>query len=361
MTKSTITREQAQKIIVAADEVITALAGTNEDVHPDDSKKMCDLWDDLNDRYAPPEVVRELARMALAAMDSEPVEPIWGAKKYPVCRPVPGAKLIVWDETGKFVGYGSAVDTRESGVAIQISNGRRFDSNHDLRWQYALQPVPVVDSELAHEATSWQVEEAIANMESENDMVVVPRGLLGAASGAIRHPRHEAGVVLGALRHYCFWREPAQPAQPAPVTEREPIAWLNDAYLARGVVDGEAGSEDAGPGYIPVYREAQSAPVAPTIPVTDAMAYAFHHALTDGPLGDEDVEDIKTGLRSAFANATTNQPRPVLPDEFDRDKAFDLFNSFPDGDVVDCVQYTWNACRAAMLAVAPPAPKSTVK
>ena len=73
MTKSTITREQAQKIIVAADEVITALAGTNEDVHPDDSKKMCELWDDLNDRHAPPVVVRELACMALAAMDSEPV------------------------------------------------------------------------------------------------------------------------------------------------------------------------------------------------------------------------------------------------------------------------------------------------
>jgi hypothetical protein len=73
MTKSTITREQAQKIIVAADEVITALAGTNEDVHPDDSKKMCELWDDLNDRHAPPVVVRELASMALAAMDSKPV------------------------------------------------------------------------------------------------------------------------------------------------------------------------------------------------------------------------------------------------------------------------------------------------
>lgn len=73
MNKSPITREQAQKIIVAADEVITALAGTNEDVHPEDSKKMCELWDDLNDRYAPPVVVRELARMALAAMDSEPV------------------------------------------------------------------------------------------------------------------------------------------------------------------------------------------------------------------------------------------------------------------------------------------------
>lgn len=73
MTKSTITREQAQKIIVAADEVITALAGTNEDVHPDDSKKMCELWDDLNDRYAPPVVVRELAYIALATLGSEPV------------------------------------------------------------------------------------------------------------------------------------------------------------------------------------------------------------------------------------------------------------------------------------------------
>lgn len=86
-------------------------------------------------------------KLALAAMDSEPVVPIWGATKYPVSRPAPGAKLVVWDDTGKFVGYGSAVDTRESGVAIQMSDGRRFDSNHDLRWQYALQPVPVVHSE----------------------------------------------------------------------------------------------------------------------------------------------------------------------------------------------------------------------
>ncbi|MFP8620539.1 hypothetical protein ACLH2L_10600 [Klebsiella grimontii] len=54
-------------------------------------------------------------------------------------------------------------------------------------------------------------------------------------------------------------------AQPAPKTEREPIAWLNDAYLARGVVDGEAGSEDAGPGYIPVYREPATQP-APVVP-----------------------------------------------------------------------------------------------
>ncbi|HHQ8338953.1 TPA: DUF550 domain-containing protein, partial [Salmonella enterica subsp. diarizonae] len=70
---TTITREQAQKIIDAADEVITALAGTNDDVHPDNSTKMTQLYDDLNDHYAPPEVVRELARIALVSLTAEPV------------------------------------------------------------------------------------------------------------------------------------------------------------------------------------------------------------------------------------------------------------------------------------------------
>lgn len=67
---STITKDQAQKIIEAADEVITALAGTNEDVHPE-SDSMIRIWDDLNDRYAPPEVVRELARIVQASLDAE--------------------------------------------------------------------------------------------------------------------------------------------------------------------------------------------------------------------------------------------------------------------------------------------------
>lgn len=65
--------------------------------------------------------------------------------------------------------------------------------------------------------------------------------------------------------------------QPSPVAEREPIAWLNDAYLARGVVDGEAGSEDAGPGYIPVYREAGPQPL-PVVPDIDELRLAFEAA-----------------------------------------------------------------------------------
>ena len=78
----------------------------------------------------------------------------------------------------------------------------------------------------------------------------------------------KGGTVLNGMRQsahdFVHYNIPLnRHAQPEPVTEREPIAWLNDAYLARGVVDGEAGSEDAGPGYIPVYREAQPAPVVP--------------------------------------------------------------------------------------------------
>lgn len=92
-----------------------------------------------------------------------------------------------------------------------------------------------------------------------------------------------------------------------PVVEREPIAWLNDAYLARGVVDGEAGSEDAGPGYIPVYREA-------------------------GP-----------------------QPAPVVPTF---DEWLELSGNKPLGWVKDAMRESYDACRAAMLAAVPQPPGS---
>lgn len=70
---TTITKKQAQEIIDAADAVITALAGTNDDVHPDNHPKMCQLYDELNDRYATPEIVRELARIASLSLDAKPV------------------------------------------------------------------------------------------------------------------------------------------------------------------------------------------------------------------------------------------------------------------------------------------------
>lgn len=75
---------------------------------------------------------------------------------------------------------------------------------------------------------------------------------------------------------------------------------------------------------------------AEPVAVNDDMAYAFHHALSDSSLGADEVEEIKAGLRAAFANVTI-QPEPVVPDEIEPDDS----NTF---DYVD----GWNACRAAM-------------
>lgn len=53
-------------------------------------------------------------------------------------------------------------------------------------------------------------------------------------------------------------------------------------------------------------------PASEPITVTDDMAYAFHHALTDSMIGADDVEEIKTGLRAVFANLTA----PVVSAEY---------------------------------------------
>ncbi|UDW09787.1 hypothetical protein [Escherichia coli] len=90
---------------------------------------------------------------------------------------------------------------------------------------------------------------------------------------------------------------------------------------------------------ISLYREPPTltVPKVEPIVVNDDMAYAFHHALSDSSLGADEVEEIKTGLRAAFANVTT-QPPLIVPDEIEPDDS----NTF---DYVD----GWNACRAAML------------
>lgn len=102
-------------------------------------------------------------------------------------------------------------------------------------------------------------------------------------------------------------------AQPTPVLEREPIAWLNDAYLARGVVDGEAGSEDAGPGYIPVYREAGPQP-APVVPEDVRQALS---KMDDEIIAELDAEESACRaamLKAQPQNAPQNIPE-IIPNE----------------------------------------------
>lgn len=97
-----------------------------------------------------------------------------------------------------------------------------------------------------------------------------------------------------------------------------------------------------------LYRYAQPAPV---VPVTDAMAYAFHHALTDSPLGDDDVEDIKAGLRAALVNVFDTQPAPVVqmvpeePPEHRLPKGNSRDTTYRRGAII----LGWKLCRAAML------------
>ena len=55
--------------------------------------------------------------------------------------------------------------------------------------------------------------------------------------------------------------------------------------------------------------------------VTDGMAIAFHHALTDGSIGQSEVEEIKAGLRAALATA------PTPPVSEDKDKIIAAANA----------------------------------
>ncbi|MNC35060.1 hypothetical protein D3C75_835290 [compost metagenome] len=85
--------------------------------------------------------------------------------------------------------------------------------------------------------------------------------------------------------------------------------------------------------------------------VTDAMAMAFHGATTDGSIGADDVEEIKTGLRAALANFAAPQlPQPAVviplgvtwedvPDEITED----------DMGLASAWAHGFNQCRAAML------------
>ena len=55
---------------------------------------------------------------------------------------------------------------------------------------------------------------------------------------------------------------------------------------------------------------------AEPVAANDDMAYTFHHALSDSSLGADEVEEIKIGLRAAFANIATPQPASVVSGEY---------------------------------------------
>ncbi|HGE8494708.1 TPA: hypothetical protein ACGD7R_002984 [Serratia marcescens] len=110
-------------------------------------------------------------------------------------------------------------------------------------------------------------------------------------------------------------------------------------------------------------REAQ------TVQVTDGMALDFHHALTDGSIGSDELEEIKVGLRAALCNVTAT-PAPAVPEEMlakPVSGGYKLAPIEPTEDMIaaamNCDEVSFNADEtfcvnfgniyAAMLAAAP--------
>lgn len=114
------------------------------------------------------------------------------------------------------------------------------------------------------------------------------------------------GVTLAALRELQERRK----------ADSEPVAWTwhyrEQWYVTSDERRAEFVAKDGDVAVLPLYRHAQPAPSSESITVTDDMAYAFHHALTDSMIGADDVEEIKTGLRAVFANLTA----PVVSAEY---------------------------------------------
>ena len=96
---------------------------------------------------------------------------------------------------------------------------------------------------------------------------------------------------------------------------------------------------------------------AEAVAVNDDMAYAFHHALYDSSLGADEVEEIKYGLRAAFANVTAPPAQVSVPDEATPENIEILASTFAprgvtyqwDRDECNAAADSWNTCRAAML------------
>lgn len=241
MTKSTITRERIQRIIRAID---------SESYDEEEIRE-----------WLTSDEIMELARMALAAMDSEPVAWVW--------QHLDNWHVTNYEERARDLALGG-VNVEPLYRHAQPASERDQVRIAHAEWSQAtfgnVGPVCPL-KHLSKEAL--EAAEQPGDLSEWADM----QFLLWDAqrrAGITDEQITQAMIEKLAVNKQRSWPEPkyGEPRlhikeQQAPVVEREPIAWLNDAYLARGVVDGEAGSEDAGPGYIPVYREAgpQPAPV----------------------------------------------------------------------------------------------------
>ena len=118
--------------------------------------------------------------------------------------------------------------------------------------------------------------------------------------------------------------------------------WLSQKIAAMEAARNEIpfGLDEDDSNTLAALRIALASLEAEPVEVTFAMAMDFHHALNDGGIGKDDIEDIMIGLRAAFANITAPSAPVSVPDAMDDQGGVCCEVSYADG---------WNACRAAML------------
>lgn len=275
---TTITREQAQKIIEAADEVISALAGTNEDVHPG-SDNMLRLWDDLNDRYAPPEVVRELARIALASLEAKPI----------------GAFHIA--------------EQQVDGTSDYIKDGE-WPIDNGIIEVYAAPPVPVVPEEkpMPNPLSMYAVD-AVAAIAEVRGWNACRAAMLHSAEPASNHEELPLDYLQGQ-KDGLEWA-----AQLAEANHPQTGDWLYDdpLELAKAIRKGPDMPEFAGPH--PVTPDSWIS-CSERMPAQDdwILIYSKHGEYMAGQVQGEYVE-LSDGTLSWLGNALFWMPLPEPPQE----------------------------------------------
>lgn len=296
---TTITKEHAQKIIDAADEVITALAGTNDDSHPDNSEKMCGLWDDLNDRYAPPEVVRELARAMLASMDAEP------------------AGYHVIKECGKI---GCSVATLE-----KTEKTRDFWNKKWTIRPYFYSAPPASERErIRREHAEW------------SDATFGDVGPVGP----LKHLSKEALETAAEPDDLSEWAD-----MQFLLWDAQRRAGITDEQITRALTEKLAVNKkrewpEPKDGEPRLHIKEQSAPVVP-----EGLRMALSNAGISAPESDEMLAATHKRYIQALVTWVRErkpfQPVPVVPEEITADGIIGMHEcGFAEG---------WNACRAAML------------
>ena len=266
----------------------------------------------------PAEEAEELSRMALAAMDNEPV--------------------ALQPELAKVIYH-----FRDWNEGFPVE---RFKADYVISWMLANYPPaqPAKDREqVRREHAEWS-QATFGNVGPIGPLKHLSKEALEAAADP-------SDLSEWADMQFLLWDAQRR----AGITDEQ----ITQAMIEKLAVNKQREWPEPKDGEPRLHIKDQPSAVGP---VTDAMAYAFHHALTDGPLGDDDVEDIKIGLRAAFANVTTYQPLPEVLKEHQirelvnklRDIAIEYHGTQQLREHIACV------IRTAMSAVAPPAPKSAV-